>query len=308
VGSSNTSPDFFKRLQDGGIQTLEFNPMNPFAMERERLFLHRDHRKILIVDGKIAFTGGVNISGVYSKTLSGGHGDQNEPESWRDTHVRIEGPAVAEVQKLFLDTWAREKGPELSERQYFPALEKKGNDLVQVIGSTPGQPNRITYMMYLSAITFSEKYVHLTNPYFVPDRETVKALIDAVKRGVDVKLILPGSSDEGLVFYAGRSYYSHLLRSGVRLYERGGTMLHAKTAVIDGVWSTVGSTNLDLWSFLRNDEVNAVFLSSEVAAGMETMFENDLSDSKELQLEQWENRSLANRLKEWVTRLIAHWL
>ena len=165
--------------------------------------------------------------------------------------IRIEGPAVAEFQKLFLDTWASQKGPELAKRDFFPPLKQEGTDLVQVIGSTPGQPNRTTYMMYLSAITFSEEYVHLTNPYFVPDRETVKALREAVKRGVDVKIILPGRSDEGLVFYAGRSYYSHLLESGVRLYELGGTILHAKTATIDGIWSTVGSTNMDLWSFLE---------------------------------------------------------
>ncbi len=308
VGCSSTPPDFFQRLREGGIQALEFNPINPLALDRERRLTHRDHRKILVVDGRIAFTGGVNISGVYSKTLSGRYGDEKTPESWRDTHVRIEGPAVAEFQRLFLDTWARQKGSEPSERNYFPPLNQEGKDLVQVIGNTPGQPNRITYMMYLSAITFSESYVHLTNPYFVPDRQMVKALTDAVKRGVDVKLVLPGSSDEGLVFYAGHSFYTHLLKSGVRLYELGGTILHAKTAVIDGVWSTVGSTNLELWSFLRNDEVNAVILSSDFATEMDTTFANDLLGSKEILLERWKERPLGDRLKEWFARLIAHWL
>ena len=165
-------------------------------------------------------------------------------------------------------------------------------------------------MMYLSAITFSEKFIHLTNPYFVPDRETVKALTGAAKRGVDVKLILPGAgaTDEGLVFYAGRSYYTHLLKSGVKLYELGGTILHAKTAVIDGVWSTVGSTNMDLWSFLRNDEVNAVILSKDFASQMEAMFAKDLSDSKQILIEQWEQRSPLERLREGFARLFAHWL
>jgi len=308
VGCASTPADFFQRLRDEGIQTLEFNSLNPLAVSRERLLPHRDHRKILIIDGKIAFTGGVNISGVYSKSLSGGLRDGKGPESWRDTHIQIEGPAVAELQKLFLDTWTREKGPELAWREYFPLLKKEGKDLVQVLGSFPGQPNRLTYLMYLAAITFSRNSVHLTNPYFVPNRQMVKALTDAVRRGVEVKLILPGTTDEGLVFYAGRSFYDHLLRSGVRLYELGGTILHAKTAAIDGIWSTVGSTNMDLWSFLRNDEVNVVVLSTDFAAEMEALFTKDLLDSKEILLEQWQKRPMTDRLKEWFTRLIAYWL
>ncbi len=308
VGCSSTPPEFFDRLRKEGVQALEFNPLNPLAVDRERLITHRDHRKILVVDGKIAFTGGVNISGVYSKSLSGRSEETKGAESWRDTHVHIEGPAVAEFQKLFLDTWAREKGPELAKRDYFPSLKPEGTDLVQVVGSTPGQPNRLTYIMYLSAVTFSENYVHVTNPYFVPDLKMVKALAQAVKRGVDVKIIVPGSSDEGLTFYAGRSFYTHFLKSGVKLYELEGTILHAKTAVIDGVWSTVGSTNMELWSFLRNDEVNAVILSKDFAQEMEAMFANDLLNSKEILLEQWEKRPLGDRLKEGFARLFAHWL
>ncbi len=310
IGCMNTPAAFFERLQKGGIQVLEFNPINPLKLGRERRLTHRDHRKILVVDGKIAFTGGVNISGVYSRSLSGRMNDKDktQAESWRDTEVQIEGPAVAEFQKLFLDTWARQKGPELPKKDYFPSLQREGNDLLQVLANSPGQPNRTTYLMYLSAITFSENFVHLTNPYFAPDRETVKALRDAVKRGVDVKIILPGSSDEGMIFYAGRSYYKDLLKSGVKLYELEGTILHAKTAVVDGVWSTVGSTNMELWSFLRNDEVNAVVLSRDFADEMESMFSNDLSESKEVSLKQWKKRSFQERLKETLARLLSHWL
>jgi cardiolipin synthase A/B len=307
LGTLNTSTAFFQRLREGGIQTLEFNPVTPLIVWGWRV-TQRDHRKLLIVDGRVAFTGGVNISGVYSKSLSGQYGDEKTPESWRDTQVQIEGPAVAEFQKLFLDTWAREKGPELPKREYSPALKQEGKDLVQVIGSIPGQPNRITYLMYLTAITFSENSIHLTSSYFVPDKETLRALTDAAQRGVDVTLLLPGASDEGLVFHAGRSYYTHLLKSGVKLYELAGTILHAKTAVIDGIWSTVGSTNMDLWSFLRNDEVNAVILSKEFSTELEAGFTKDLLESKEILLEQWEQRSPAERLKEWFARLLAHWL
>jgi cardiolipin synthase len=218
VGCLNTPSIFFQRLQDGGVQTLEFNPVNPLKVRRKWLLIHRDHRKILIVDGTVAFTGGVNISRVYSSSsLSDEHHERNVQEAWRDTQIQIEGPVVAELQKLFLDTWAREEGPELPRREYFPVLKREGKDLVQVIGSTPGQENRITYIMYISAFIYAQDFIHLTNSYFVPDRQTIKALRNAAKRGVDVKIILPGISDEATVLYAGRYHYTHLLKSGVKL-------------------------------------------------------------------------------------------
>jgi len=308
IGCLSTPFAFFQRLRDSGVQTLEFNPVHPLKVFRKRFLTHRDHRKILIVDGTIAFTGGVNISRVYSKSPSGVSHDATSQGSWRDSHVQIEGPAVAEFQKLFLDTWTREKGPELSKREYFPTLQKKGNDLVQAAGSTPGQRNRITFIMYVSAINYAENSIHLTNSYFAPDRQTIKALASASKRGVDVKIILPGNSDIGLTFYAGRSHFTRLLKSGVKLYERRGAVLHAKTAVIDDVWSTIGSTNMDLWSFLRNDEVNAIILGRDFASEMRAMFERDLEESDQIHLEQWKKRPLKERMREWFSRLLAHWL
>jgi cardiolipin synthase len=309
VGCLNTPASFFQRLRDGGVQALEFNPINPLKVREKWLLANRDHRKILIVDGYVAFTGGVNISRVYSSSsLSSEHHERNVQEAWRDTHVQIEGPAVAEFQKLFLETWARGNGAKLSERNYFPTLKHEGKDMVEVVGSIPGQENRITYIMYVSAFIYAQNFIHLTNSYFVPDEQTVKALRSAAERGVDVKIILPGVSDEGIVFYAGRSHYAPLLESGVKLYERRKSMLHAKTAVIDGVWSTVGSTNMDLWSFLRNDEVNAIILSRDFATKMEDMFQKDLEESNEVQLEKWKERPINERVREWFSRLLAHWL
>jgi len=309
VGCLNTPAAFFQRLREGGVQTLEFNPINPLKVDKERFLTHRDHRKILIVDGSIAFTGGVNISRVYSSSSrSLEHREGNVEEAWRDTHVQIEGPVVAEFQKLFLDAWARGKGPDLSKRNYFPELKQEGREMVAVVGSTPGQENRITYIMYVSAFVYAERFIHLTNAYFVPDEQTVEALTGAARRGVDVRLILPGTSDEGVVFYAGRSYYTELLESGVKLYELRSSMLHAKTAVIDGVWSTIGSTNMDLWSFLRNDEVNAIILGRGFAQEMERMFQADLEQSEEILLTQWKKRPFRDRLREWFTRLVQHWL
>ncbi len=309
LGGLRTPAAFFQRLRDGGIKTLEFNPVNPLKVRTKWLLTHRDHRKILIVDGSIAFTGGVNISRVYSSSsLPGERPERNIQEAWRDTHVQIEGPAVAEFQKLFFDTWKREKGPELSKGNYFPTLKREGSDLVEVVGSTPGQENRITYIMYVSAFIYAENFVHLTNSYFVPDKQTVKALTNAARRGVDVKIILPGASDEATVFYAGRSHYTHLLKSGVKLYEHRDAMLHAKTAVIDGVWSTIGSANMDLWSFLRNDEVNAVILGTDFANEMEALFEKDIANSNQVLLGQWKKRPIFGRVKEWLARLIQYWL
>jgi len=308
VGCLKTPLAFFQRLRDGGVQTLEFNPINPLKIRSKWLLTHRDHRKILIVDGKIAFTGGINISRVYSKSPDGRHQDLNARESWRDTHVQVEGPAAAEFQRLFLDTWTRQKGPELLKRDYFPTLKREGSDLVEVVGSTPGQKNRITYFMYVFAFIYAQSSIHLTNSYFVPDRQTVKALRNAAKRGVDVKIILPSISDESIVLYAGRSHYTHLLRSGVKLYEHRKALLHAKTAVIDGIWSTVGSTNMDLWSFFRNDEVNAIIVGHNFANETETMFEIDLADSHQIDMEQWKKRPFGDRMKEWLARLLQYWL
>jgi len=313
-GSFNTPAPFFQRLRDAGIQVVAFNPINPLEAGESWSMAHPDHRKILIIDGKVAFTGGVNISAVYasrpsgSRQRSGGKQDNLAAIPWRDTDVRIEGPVVAEFQKLFLDTWQRQKGPKLSGRNYFPDPKAVGNALVRAVGSSPGETNRLTFVLYVSAITFSENSLHLTNAYFVPDEETVNALIDAAGRGVDVKIVLPGTTDSSLTMDAGRYYYSELLKSGVKLYERRDVLLHAKTAVIDNVWSTVGSTNMDFWSFSTNDEVNAVILNKEFAAEMEKMFAGDLAESDEIRLEAWENRPVLNRFKEWFAHQFQRWL
>ncbi len=314
AGCRTTPAEFFERLREGGVEALEFNPINPVNVREKWLLNNRDHRKILIVDGRIAFTGGVNISAVYSRTSSSPEGpsakakDDKNGQRWRDTHVKIEGPAVAEFQKLFWDSWHKQKGKEPSGGKFFPPLKKEGDILMQVIASASGSENRLTYIMYVSAFSHAEKSIHLTNSYFVPDDQTMKALTDAARRGVDVKMILPGSSDIGWAFYAGRSYYSRLLEAGVKIYERQRAMLHAKTAVIDGVWSTVGSTNMDLWSFMRNDEVNAVFLGREISAELEAQFASDLKESKQITLSQWEKRSYIEMIKEEFRRLFFYFL
>jgi len=308
IGSLNTPVSFFKRLKDGGVRVLEFNPINPLKVRKKWLITHRDHRKILVVDGKIAITGGVNVSQVYSSGFSEAGEDGKEKEAWRDTDVQIEGPAVAEFQKLFLEAWKQQKGSELPESRYFPVLQPRGDDLIRVVGSTPGDVNRTTYIMYVSAFIYASNEIHVTNAYFAPDEQTIDALAEAAGRGVDVKIILPSTSDETLAFYAGRYYYSRLLKAGVKVYQRKEAMLHAKTAVIDSVWSTVGSTNMDFWSFASNNEVNAVILGREFAVQMEHMFQRDLAESNEVTLEEWKRRPLYPRMREWFAHLLSRWL
>ena len=211
---------------------------------------------------------------------------------------------MGELQKLFIETWEKQRGKPLTKKDYFPELTAQGKDIVRAIGSTPDDPYSLIYLTLISAIGNAERQIHLTNAYFVPDPQLLKALIDAAGRGVDVTMILPGHSDSEVVFHAGRSHYSALLKGGVRIYERRGALLHSKTALIDGVWSCVGSTNLDWRSFLDNDEVNAVVLGRDFAQQMKAMIARDLEGSERITLESWEQRALMLRIKEWGARLL----
>ncbi len=305
-GGMGTPQEYFDRLREGGINVLEFNPINPLDARKSWLIYNRDHRKLLVVDGRIAFIGGINISNVYSSSPSIRRARQaaGNAIAWRDTDLQIEGPVVGELQKLFVETWDKQHGKPLAEKDYFPVLTVAGNDIVRAIGSTPDDPYSLIYLTLISAIGNAEREVHLTNAYFVPDRQLLKALIAAARRGVDVKLILPGQSDSQIVFHAGRSNYSQLLESGVKIYERRGALLHSKTAMIDGVWSCVGSTNLDWRSFLDNDEINAVVLGRDFAQQMSSMISSDIAASTEIRLEDWKKRSMLLRIKEWGASLL----
>ena len=311
VGGFNTPRPFFDRLTQAGVAVLEFNPANPLAARGPWLINNRDHRKLLIVDGRTAFMGGINISSVYSSgsiLRRASKKTRLASSSWRDTDLQIEGPVVAEFQKLFMQTWDKQHGKPLAAKAYFPPLNPLGRDIVRTIGSTPDDPFSLIYLTLMSAIGNAEKQVYLTNAYFVPDPQLLKALTDAAGRGVDVRLILPGYSDSELVFHAGRAHYASLLAGGVHIYERNGAILHSKTAVIDGVWSTVGSTNLDWRSFMDNDEVNAVILGRDFAAQMTAMFARDLALSQPIDPKTWQARPLQFKLKEWLAQLLERWL
>jgi cardiolipin synthase len=287
---------------------------------------HRDHRKLLLVDGRVAFIGGINISSVYggmsgplgsggAASRSGGRmGSRGDPmlsdeRPWRDLQAQIEGPVVADFQRAFVQQWEKAARQKLDGAAYFPALQPQGAHVVRAMADSPTENGANTlYVALISAIENSETEVRIINAYFVPHPQLRTALQDAARRGVDVRLILPGRSDVPLVYYAGRSYYEDLLEAGVKIFERRSRVLHAKSATIDAVWSTVGSTNLDWRSLLYNDELNAVILGVDFARQANAVFAKDIAESDLITPEQWRKRPLAERLKEAAARAWAYWL
>jgi cardiolipin synthase len=302
LGSLGTPASFFDSLRQAGIAVLPYRPVSLFSVKLPESLSHRNHRKMLIVDGRIAFTGGINISEVYASGF-GSNRRKISQESWRDTDIEVEGPAVAEFQHLFVDEWKYHKGPPLCSCNYFPTTERQGHQIVRVIGSVPKRFSLI-YVTLISAIVNSATKVYITDAYFAPDHQMLHALERAAHRGVDVRLLLPSQSDELLIVSAARSHYHALLKAGVKVYEWQGAMLHAKTATVDGVWSTVGSSNLDWWSIARNNEVNAIVLSHSFGDEMSQMFEADLTNSKQIELEEWRHRPIHERFDETIAGIV----
>ncbi|WBS04686.1 cardiolipin synthase [Pseudoduganella sp. SL102] len=311
VGTLMVPQAFFDRMRAAGVHLIAYNPVNPAKVRGNGWKVNnRDHRKMLIVDGKIGFTGGINISDTYSK--SSPFRSKSRPRNakdvgWRDTHVRIEGPAVQAMQWLFIQHWTGQDADDLREADYFPTPVIAGDKLMRVLGSEPGGQYEI-YKAMLLAIQESKKSIHITCAYFVPDEQTVQALVDAAKRGVKVRIVLPSVSDSGMVFHAGRAFYDRLLAAGVQIYELKLAVLHAKTMVIDGVWSTVGSANIDRRSFQHNAEVNVIVLGDAFGKEMEAAFRDDVKNSTEVTLTAWRARPLLNRMKEFASKVWDYWL
>ncbi len=301
-GSVLTRGSFFDRMRSSGIRLVEFDPINPFARGFRWSWLHRDHRKLMVVDGKLAITGGINISSVYSGSgiLARINRRNKMAKTWRDTDVEIEGPVVSEFQEMFVANWLQQGGEPLKFPDYFPSLDKQGDMIVRVLGSAPEQFSTI-YVTLVSAIRNAETNIYITDAYFAPGTQMLEALEAAARRGVDVRLLVPGRINEPLIGSAARSDFSELLDAGVKIYLLQGKMLHAKTATIDGVWSTVGSSNLDWWSIARNDEINTVILSVRFGRQMNATFMSDLDNSQQITSDAWQQRSVFERLEEDLT-------
>lgn len=312
LGGLQTPDGFFAELRAAGGQVVEFNPVNPLKSWWSWNLNQRTHRKLLIVDGRIAFTGGINFSNVYSKSpFRSGRPPANAAsirEHWRDTHIRIRGPVVGAFQKIFIAAWKEQGGPSLAVGRHYPPLAKQGQLFVRAINNSPAHDALTIYPVLLSAFQAAENTIQITVAYFAPDDGIMRALEAAARRGVQVTLLLPSVTDSGLIFHAGRSHYKRLLRAGVHIYERQGALLHAKTVVVDGVWTTIGSANLDWRSFLHNEEVNAIILGPEFGDVMNGIFKQDLAASRRITLEQWRKRPIRYRAREFTARLFEYWL
>ena len=302
VGSIATSKAYFENLRAAGVAVCEFNPV---VLRLDKVN-NRNHRKIAVVDGRVAFTGGVNISETYTSSSRRARANPDQEQAkkngWRDTHVAVEGPVVAQFQRIFLDDWALQDCGPWREARFFPPPEARGTMEMRVVRSDPGRETSEMYRALLAAIAQAQSRAWLTFGYFVPDPQTKQVLIDAARRGVDVQLVLPGFSDFWAPVYAGRSHYPELLEAGVRLYEWHDALMHAKTAVIDGVWSSVGSTNLDWRSFVHNYEADVIVHDADFARALERRFRLDVAAATPVDPQAFRRRPVAEKLKEWFAR------
>ena len=289
VGSVAMSQSLIDFLARNGIDMEWYHPLRWYTISRMN---HRTHRKLLIVDGQIGFSGGVGIADTWL-------GNADSKDHWRETVAQVEGPVVTQMQFAFMDNWVKSRGELLTGLDYFPSIERRGPHLAQVIKSSPSEGSSTVKLLYIVSIVSATKSIYISNAYFVPDRDTIRALEGAVRRGVDVRVIVPGEyTDVPLVRQASRMHYELLLRRGIRIFEYQPTMMHAKTMVVDGLWSTIGSSNFDDRSFRLNDEVNVNVHDVDIAQQMESMFFEDLSHWNEITLRHWFHRPRLARLKE----------
>jgi cardiolipin synthase len=307
-GSLRTPASYFDRLREAGVNVCEYNPLARVANLLSRALHLRDHRKLMVVDGRVGFIGGVNISSVYSSGSSplthaepAGDTAAGSP-GWRDTHLRVEGPIVTHLQRLFMRHWVRHSAIALHGADYYPPLAEAGRQQVALAACDAGRRRNPFYRALLGAIGAAQHRILLTTAYLVPTRRLLRALTQAARRGVEVHLLLPGISDFWAPLAAGRSHYGRLLRAGVHLHERHDTLLHAKTCVIDGLWTTVGSSNLDWRSFLHNAEANLIVLDEGLAREMVRVDAEDLARAQEIDGDAWARRGWRQRLAETIAR------
>lgn len=300
---TSAPPGLFARMRKAGVRVVTYSPFDPLKMTSLDLN-KRDHRKLLVIDGEIAFTGGINISEVYENhRASYLRTDDPRALPWRDTDVQITGPVVGSFERLFMQTWTEQHGPAIIPPPPASAVAQ-GDSVVQALDGSPRDGHPAIYKTLLVAIAAARHSVHLTTGFFAPPPDLLEALECAARRGVDVRVIVPSQSTSDTTIAAGRSNYGELLKAGVKIYERQGAVLHAKTAVIDGQWSVVGSANLDWRSVVFNNEIDAVVLGRHFGAEMEAQFTRDLLASDEITRAQWKDRGLGERLNEVRARMV----
>jgi cardiolipin synthase A/B len=293
-GSSEAPEEIPAMMRKAGCQLQYFRRIRaPQVVLPWKLvqYNYRNHRRILVVDGRIGFTGGYGISDAWM-------GDGRTPDHWRDTNVRVEGPAVRFLQAAFTESWLETTGNLLGGDELFPRLEPQGKIPLQFVKSSPVGGSFQNYLLYLLSITSAKKSILITNSYFIPDDRMIEALLEATARGVRVIVLVPGKIDFKITYRASRRHYGEMLLGGVEIFEYSPALLHSKTMVVDGVWATIGSTNFDNRSFALNEELNLALYDKSVAQGLEERFAEDLKHSRRITYEEWAARGIKEKLFE----------
>ena len=292
VGSSKLDGKQIAKMEDAGVELRKYRPFSWYNLAKMN---NRTHRKLLVVDGRIGFTGGVGIAGQWT-------GNAQDPQHWRDSHFRVEGPVVAQMQSVLINNWTKTTGVVLHGADYFPALVPVGDQLAQVFSSSPTGGSESMALMYLLTITAATTSIDLSNSYFLPDALLRQALVAAMQRGVRLRIITPGEHmDEELVGCASRQYWGELLAAGAEMYEYQPTMFHCKMLIVDQLLVSVGSTNFDERSFRLNDEANLNIFDAGFAQAQTAVFENDLRNARRMSLAQWRARPRSDKIKEFFT-------
>ncbi|HZZ10717.1 MAG TPA: cardiolipin synthase [Paraburkholderia sp.] len=295
VGSSKMDKHYLTTLRDAGAEVIQYHKPHWTGLGRMN---DRTHRKLLVIDGQVGFTGGVGIAPEWT-------GDAQDEKHWRDTHFRVEGPTVGHMQAVFMDNWVKATGNVLHGPDYFPQIESRGDGLAHMFSSSPSGGSDDMQLMYLMAITAATHTIHLASAYFVPDKLTINAIVEAAKRGVKVQIITPGKRiDTHTVREASRACWGDLLRAGVEIFEYQPTMFHCKLLVVDEYLVSVGSTNFDSRSFKLNDEANLNIYDRDFAREQTAVFADDLTRSQRITLEDWLNRPLTEKMIEKVVALL----
>ena len=296
VGSGKMDDALLKQIETAGVDVRKFHKPAWYNLARLN---NRTHRKLLIVDGTVGFTGGVGIAPMWE-------GAAQDADHWRDSHFRVAGPVVAQMQTTFMDNWIKVSGQVLHGDAYFPKLEAAGTSPAQMFFSSPSSGSNNMALMYHMALTAAEKTVDLSMAYFVPDALSQQILISAVRRGVRVRLITPGPiTDTKTVRAASRQTWGPLLAAGAEIYEYQPTMYHCKVMIVDNFMVSVGSTNFDSRSFRLNDEANLNIYDSAVATRQTAIFEDDLNKSRRVTFEEWTNRPLKKKAKDWLASVLS---
>ncbi len=295
VGSQRIKSELLDQMKAAGVEIERFHPLSWYHVAR---FNNRTHRKLLVVDGRVGFTGGVGIADQWD-------GNAQDADHWRDTHFRLEGPVVAQMQATFLDNWMKVRGEILHGDAYFPPLTSKGAHPAQMFSSSPSGGSESMHLMYLLAITSARQSIELSSAYFVPDEMTIRSLIEAAQRGVRIRVIVPGNhTDAETVRRASRATWGPMLQAGVRIFEYQPTLFHVKMMVVDGLVASFGSTNFDERSFFLNDEANLNVYAADFSARQLADFEGDLAKTREITYAQWLDRPLVEKAWEHLAALL----